>query len=176
MNISMPEERRRLYQDRPDQDRPATSVIGIEYKRAWFFPLFMFLVLVTIPSANAAYTPNQSIQELSYQNQELSYQEKNDRKYKPPPHSAYKYKRLADARSNKEKKKERWDQLSPEQKKRIKKRREHFEKLPPEQKQRVKDARENFQKMTPQERKKLQEKWQKMSPEQRQQYKKERGK
>lgn len=69
---------------------------------------------------------------------------------------------------------ERFEELTPEQKERIRKRREKFNSLPPEEQERIKKAREKFKKLPPEERKKLKEKWKKMTPQERQQYRNEK--
>ncbi len=55
----------------------------------------------------------------------------------------------------------RYEELSPAQKKRIEKQREKFNKLPPEEQERIKKAREEYKKLPPDEKKKLKEKWKK---------------
>lgn len=59
----------------------------------------------------------------------------------------------------------RFDELSAEQKERIKKRRETFKALPPEEREQIHKARKKFHKMPPEKREKLKAKWRNMSPE-----------
>lgn len=74
---------------------------------------------------------------------------------------------LAEYRQDHEGRKRSWQELSPEEKARIRQRRQRFESLPPEHRRRLRDARERFQKMTPEQRQTLRRKWQEMSPEER---------
>lgn len=133
----------------------AGLALYIEYKQVLIILLLVLSIFVPMPEANAAY---------------LQHAERSEQAYKenaPLIDSVYKSYLLTDNRYDKETKRKRWDQLSPEQQKRVKQRRDRFEKLPPEQKRRVKQARDRFRNMTPEERKALREKWQKMSPEER---------
>lgn len=66
----------------------------------------------------------------------------------------------------------RFEDLTPEQKERLRQRREKFKSLPPEERERIKKAREKFKKASPEERGKLREKWQKMTPEERNKHRK----
>ncbi|MBQ0721039.1 MAG: DUF3106 domain-containing protein [Gammaproteobacteria bacterium] len=58
-------------------------------------------------------------------------------------------------------------EMTPEQRDRLKERRKRFESLPPQEKQRLKDARKKFRQLPPEERKKLKQKWRDLSPEER---------
>lgn len=62
----------------------------------------------------------------------------------------------------------RYQELTPEQRKKLRKRREDFKSLPPEERERIQKAREKFHNMPPEERQRLIDKWRSMTPEERQ--------
>lgn len=61
----------------------------------------------------------------------------------------------------------RYEELSPEQRKKLKQRRDDFNALPQEEQNRIHRARDKFRNMPPEKREKLKEKWRNMSPEER---------
>tara|TARA_R110001592_G_scaffold116059_1_gene316906 strand:- start:46553 stop:46978 length:426 start_codon:yes stop_codon:yes gene_type:complete len=69
-----------------------------------------------------------------------------------------------------------YEELSPEQQKKLKQRRDAFNALPKEEQERIHKARERFRNMPPEKREKLKEKWRKMSPEEKKKARKEKYK
>lgn len=63
----------------------------------------------------------------------------------------------------------RYEDLTPEQREKLRKRRDDFRSLPPEERERIRNAREKFRKMSPEKRQELKDKWKKMTPEERKQ-------
>lgn len=55
----------------------------------------------------------------------------------------------------------RWEQLTPEQRRKIEKRREKYKSLPPEEQERIRKARQQYQKLPPEKRRELRDKYRK---------------
>jgi Protein of unknown function (DUF3106) len=69
----------------------------------------------------------------------------------------------------------RYEELSPEQRKKLRQRRDDFNALPQEEQERIHRARDKFRDMPPEKREKLKEKWRNMSPEERNRARKNRA-
>ena len=74
-----------------------------------------------------------------------------------------------DQRGNKNKdfRGKRWEDLTPQQRKKIQKRHQRYDALPRAEKERIKRARQHFRELPPERRQQLRKQWEKMSPEER---------
>ena len=79
-----------------------------------------------------------------------------------------------DYRNHKQQGNKRYEELSPEQQRKLKQRRDAFNALPKDEQKRIHQAREKFRNMPPEKREKLKEKWRKMSPEEKKKARKEK--
>ena len=68
---------------------------------------------------------------------------------------------------------QRWNDLSPDQRERIRERYRRFQELPPDQQARIRERHEWFKSLPPGERRELREKWKGMTPQERKQLRKE---
>ncbi len=68
---------------------------------------------------------------------------------------------------------QRWKDLTPEQRERIRERYRRFQELPPDQQERIRERHEWFKSLPPGERLELREKWKRMSPQERKDLRKE---
>lgn len=68
---------------------------------------------------------------------------------------------------------QRWKDLTPEQRDRIREHYRRFQELPPDQQARIRERREWFKSLPPGERRELREKWKGMTPQERKQLRKE---
>lgn len=69
--------------------------------------------------------------------------------------------------------KERWKQLTPQQRERIRERYRRFQELTPDEQARIRERLEWFKNLPSDERRELREKWQRMTPEERKHFRKE---
>jgi len=69
----------------------------------------------------------------------------------------------------------RYEELSPEQRKKLRQRRNDFNALPREEQERIHRARDKFRNMPPEKREKLKAKWRNMSPEEQNRARKNRA-